>query len=63
MTLAQNSAVGLFDQQHIALDDVSWDFYEHVLEQIGDRPIRVTFSEWSIRCFASSNSGCVIHSK
>jgi len=34
--------------QHIALDDVSWDFYERLLEEIGDRPIRVTFDEGSI---------------
>ena len=36
------------DQQHIVLDGVSWDFYERVLEEIGDRAIRVTFDEGSI---------------
>src|SRR5438067_340985 len=47
MTLAVDRS-RLLDQQHIVLDDVSWDFYERVLEEIGDRPIRVTFSEGSI---------------
>src|SRR5205814_3142396 len=47
MTIA-TSRSRLLDQQHIVLDDVSWDFYERVLEEIGDRPIRVTFSEGSI---------------
>ena len=30
-------------QQHFALSGVSWEYYEHSLEQIGDRPIRVAF--------------------
>jgi len=38
----------LLDQQHIVLDYVSWDFYERVLEEIGNRPIQVTFSDGSI---------------
>ena len=38
----------LLDEQHIVLDDVSWSFYEHVLDQIGDRPIRVTYDDGSI---------------
>src|ERR1022692_905549 len=27
----------------IVLDQVSWKFYEHLLEELGDRPIRVTY--------------------
>jgi Uma2 family endonuclease len=35
-------------QQHIVLDDVSWEFYEHLLEEIGDRPVRVTYCDGRI---------------
>src|SRR4051794_15810794 len=38
----------LLEQQHIVLDFVSWDFYERVLDEVGNRPIRVTFSDGSI---------------
>jgi len=38
----------LLDRQHIVLDYVSWDFYERVREEIGNRPIQVTFSDGSI---------------
>jgi len=31
--------------QHVVLEDMSWEFYEHLLEEIGDRHIRVTFSD------------------
>jgi Uma2 family endonuclease len=34
--------------QHIVLDNVSWDFYEHLLEEIGDRPLRVTYDQGSL---------------
>jgi len=43
-----NRPTSVADQQHIVLDGVSWDFYERVLEEIGDRAIRVTFDEGSI---------------
>jgi Uma2 family endonuclease len=29
--------------QHLLLDGVSWDYYEHTLDEIGDLPMRVTF--------------------
>jgi Uma2 family endonuclease len=32
-------------QQHIVLDDVSWDLYEHLLEEVGNRPIRLTYDD------------------
>jgi hypothetical protein len=32
----------LNDVQHIVLEDMSWGFYERLLKEIGDRPIRVT---------------------
>jgi Uma2 family endonuclease len=47
-TMPGASAVPLAEQQHIVLHDVSWDFYERLLEEIGDRPTRVTFDEGSI---------------
>jgi Uma2 family endonuclease len=31
--------------EHIVLEDMSWEFYEHLLEEIGDRNIRVTYDE------------------
>jgi len=54
MTVAttQNS---LIDQQHIVLDDVSWEFYEHLLEEVGDRPIRVTYDSGSLEIMAPLN--------
>lgn len=30
------------------LHDVSWELYEHLLAEIGDRPIRVTFDDGSL---------------
>lgn len=35
----------LDDMQHIVLDDVSWDTYEKLLQDIGNRPIRITFDQ------------------
>lgn len=37
------STIPLTDQQHIVLDDVSWDFYERLLTELENRPIRVTY--------------------
>jgi Uma2 family endonuclease len=31
--------------QHMVLEDVSWDFYERLLKEIGNRPIRVTYDQ------------------
>ena len=31
------------DVQHIVLDGVSWELYEHLLKEIGDRPLRLTY--------------------
>lgn len=47
MTVA-NHRIPITDQQHIVLDHVSWEFYERLLEEIGNRPMRVTFDEGSI---------------
>ncbi|HSV12812.1 MAG TPA: Uma2 family endonuclease [Tepidisphaeraceae bacterium] len=29
--------------QHIVFDDVSWDFYEHLLREVGNEAIRITY--------------------
>lgn len=34
--------------QHLVLSSVSWAYYEHTLEQVGDRPIRVSFLDGQI---------------
>src|SRR5206468_2424868 len=35
----------LNEVQHLVLYDVDWDFYESLLKQIGDRPLRVTYAD------------------
>lgn len=50
MTLS--AATSLVDQQHIVLDDVSWDFYERLLAEVGDRPIRITYYKESVEIMA-----------
>ena len=47
MTVA-NEAISLAGQQHIVLEDMSWEFYEHLLNEIGDRHVYVTFDQGSI---------------
>jgi Uma2 family endonuclease len=34
--------------QYLALHDVSWGLYEHLLEEVGDRPIRITYDNGSM---------------
>ena len=40
-----SSVVGLDDMQHFVLEDASWDIYEKLLHEVGDRPIRLTYDE------------------
>jgi Uma2 family endonuclease len=47
-----SAASSLIDQQHIVLDNVSWDFYEHLLAEVGDRPIRITFDSGRLEIMA-----------
>ena len=35
--------------EHLLLDDVSWDFYEQLLREIGDRPLRVTYDNGQLK--------------
>jgi len=37
--------ISVAEQQHIVLEDMSWEFYEHLLKEIGDRHIWVTYDE------------------
>lgn len=48
MTASAPGFVPLAEQQHLVLDHVSWDFYERVLDEVGNRPIRVTFDNGSM---------------
>jgi Uma2 family endonuclease len=54
MTLS-SARDSLVDQQHIVLDDVSWEFYQHLLDEVGDRPIRVTYDSGSLEIMAPLN--------
>jgi Uma2 family endonuclease len=45
----------LIDQQHIVLDDVSWEFYEHLLQEVGDRPLRITYDQGTLEMMAPLN--------
>lgn len=46
------SDIQLDQQQHLVLSGVDWEFYEHVLGKIGDRPIRVTYFDGTIEIMA-----------
>src|SRR5262249_37992482 len=37
--------VSLDDVQHFVFEDASWELYEKLLREIGDRPIRVTYDQ------------------
>jgi len=45
-------SIDLDEVQHFVLDNVTWSFYERVLSEIGDRPIKVTFDEGTIEIMA-----------
>jgi Uma2 family endonuclease len=40
--------VALDDVQHLVLSGMSWGFYERLLKEIGDRPIRVTYDNGDV---------------
>lgn len=42
----------LLDQQHLVLDHVSWSFYEKLLSQVEDRPLRITFDHGRMEIMA-----------
>jgi Uma2 family endonuclease len=44
--------IALDEAQHFVLDNVSWDFYERLLKEIGNRPIRVTFDNGMLEIMA-----------
>ncbi|HEV8604932.1 MAG TPA: Uma2 family endonuclease [Tepidisphaeraceae bacterium] len=44
--------ISLDEAQHFVLDNVSWDFYERLLKEIGNRPIRVTFDNGMLEIMA-----------
>lgn len=40
------------EQQHIVLHDVSWEFYERLLDELENRPIQVTFDDGRLEMMA-----------
>lgn len=44
MTVA-NGVTSIADAQHLVLDDISWEFYEELLRELGNRQIRITFDQ------------------
>src|SRR5437016_4133384 len=44
-TLSHPPVIPLDDIQHFVLEDATWDLYEKLLRDIGNRPIRVTYDE------------------
>src|SRR5258706_6472159 len=43
--VARQQSVDLDDVQHIVLEDASWELYENLLQDIGDRPIRINYDQ------------------
>ena len=41
-------------EQHFQLDCVDWEFYETILNQLGDRHVFVTFDDGSIELMSPS---------
>ena len=37
--------ISLDEVQHLVLEDASWNLYETLLKEIGDRPIRMTYDD------------------
>jgi Uma2 family endonuclease len=50
--LSDPRADSLADVQHLVLDDVSWEFYERLLREIGNRQIRVTYDQGRMEIMA-----------
>jgi Uma2 family endonuclease len=50
MTIAAPSH--LESPQHLRLDGISWEFYERLLEELNDRPLKVTFDNGSLEIMA-----------
>jgi Uma2 family endonuclease len=46
------SRIPFHEWQHLVLSDVSWELYEHLLKEIGDRPIRMTFDRGDLEIMA-----------
>src|SRR5580658_7263974 len=45
---AMTPPIAVCDQQHIVLDDVSWATYQNLLDDLEQRPIRLTYDNGSL---------------
>ena len=45
MTRTLSPPLPPIETQHFVFEDASWQFYEDMLREIGNRPIRVTYDE------------------
>jgi Uma2 family endonuclease len=50
--MTTTAPASLADQQHLVLEGVSWGFYEHALDEVGDRPIFITFDHGRMEVMA-----------
>jgi Uma2 family endonuclease len=51
MTLALSNPPArdrLLNEQHLVMREVSWAYYEHTLEELAERPLRITYSHGSL---------------
>ena len=48
-------AISLDDVQHFVLDDASWDIYEKLLREVGNRPIRLTYDQGRLEIIKRRN--------
>src|SRR5579863_6954772 len=53
-TLLPPPLPSLDETQHFVLEDASWELYEKLLRDIGDRPIRVTYDSGRMEIMAPS---------
>ena len=52
VTVTSSRTIPLDNQQHILLEGISWDFYEALLAQLEDRPVRVTYDAGDLEMMA-----------
>lgn len=53
-TLSHPPVIDIDDIQHFVMEDASWELYEKLLHDIGDRPIRVTYDHGRMEIMSPS---------